>query len=385
MAWPEHTLTTIRRLDTIQRELGDRYVDRDPAIRLLVLAAVCREHLLLIGPPGTAKTGLIDQFCRSVNAVQFRYLLTRFTEPSELFGPLDIKEFEAGNYRINTRNMLPEAQIAFLDEVFQGSSAILNTLLTLLNERKFHNGEKEKEKKDVPLISLYGATAAPPEDPALLPFSDRFLLRLEMTPVSDDRLGDLLEVGWEGERTSLAGATAEPAPPVTPAELRDLAAQLRNVEVKPVIPVYQQLIRELRAQGVTLSDRRVVRGLKLVAAACLLREADIASAVDLWPLQHFWTSPDDAQLIQQAVANRVADDPGTPSRPGRTPVEILADASYEVGQLTSGRFGVTDGLVTATLQILGRLRRELLTGHPAAAQELAAIDRLIEDVEALYP
>jgi MoxR-like ATPase len=383
MAWPEQTITTIRRLDTIQRELGDRYVDRDKAIRLLVLATVCQEHLLLIGPPGTAKTGLVDQFCRSVGAQQFRYLLTRFTEPSELFGPLDIEQFQAGTYRIKTENMLPEAEIAFLDEVFQGSSAILNTLLTLLNERRFDNGAEGK--KDVPLISLYGATAVPPEDPALLPFSDRFLLRLELARVGDNRLADLLEVGWEGERAILAHDAARPVPPVAPSELRDLTAQVRHVELKPVFPVYQQLIRELRAQGVMLSDRRVVRGLKLVAAACMLREADIASAVDLWPLEHFWTDPEDADLIQQAIAERIADDPGAPSRPGRVPAEILADARFEVDQLNSGRFAITDGLITATLQILGRLHRELRAGHPAATQERADIDRLIEEVEALYP
>src|ERR1700677_4792230 len=167
MAWPEKTTAAIRRLSTIKRELADRYVDRDDAIDLLVLAAVCREHLLLIGPPGTAKTGLIDKFGRSIGARQFRYLLTRFTEPSELFGPLDIEEFQAGSYHIKTENMLPEAEIVFLDEVFHGSSAILNTLLTLLNERRFHNGA---EFKPTPLISLFGATATPPEDPAILPF-----------------------------------------------------------------------------------------------------------------------------------------------------------------------------------------------------------------------
>jgi MoxR-like ATPase len=385
MAWPEQTLRSIRRLDTIQRELGDRYVDRDKAIRLLVLATVCREHLLLIGPPGTAKTGLVDQFCRLVGAKQFRYLLTRFTEPSELFGPLDIEQFHAGKYRINTKNMLPRAEIAFLDEVFQGSSAILNTLLTLLNERRFDSGEEEEDSKRVPLISLYGATAALPEDPALLPFGDRFLLRLELSRVRDDRLADLLEVGWEGERMNLAGQAAGQLQPVTTAELGALTAQLRHVELKPVMPVYQQLIRELRAQGVVLSDRRVVRGLKLVAAACLLREADVASAVDLWPLEHFWSDPEDAHVIRQAIADRIAEDPSAPSRPGRTPAEILADAQFEVDQLISGRFAITEGLVTATLQTLGRLRRELYVGHPAAAEQLAAVDRLVDEVEALYP
>lgn len=382
MAWPEQTIATIRRLDTIRRELGDRYVDREEAIRLLVLAAVCREHVLLIGPPGTAKTGLMDHFCQAISARPFRYLLTRFTEPSELFGPLDIEQFQAGNYHIKTENMLPEADIAFLDEVFQGSSAILNTLLTLLNERQFHNGA---EIRQAPLISLYGATAAPPEDPALLPFSDRFLLRLEIARVGEDRLADLLDTGWEQERAVLASRSPGTVPTVTPAQLRELAAQLRHVELKPVMPVYQQLVRELRAQGVVLSDRRVVRGLKAVAAACLLREGDIASAVDLWPLRHFWTEPEDAQLIQQAVADRIADDPSVPRRPGRTPAEILAEARFETDQLNGGRFAATEGLITATLQALGRLRRELYTSHPSATGELADLDQLVEEVDAKYP
>ena len=97
----------------------------------------------------------------------------------------------------------------------------------------------------------------------------------------------------------------------------------------------------------------MVRGLKLVAAACLLRESEIASAVDLWPLQHFWTDPADAQLVQQAVADRIADDPSTPRRPVRTPTEILIMAHFEADQPISDRFPVTDGMITATLQAPG--------------------------------
>jgi MoxR-like ATPase len=382
MAWPEQTLATIRRLATIQRELGDRYVDREEAIGLLVLATVCREHMLLIGPPGTAKTGLIDQFRQSIGARQFRYLLTRFTEPSELFGPLDIEEFKAGRYRIMTENMLPDADIVFLDEVFQGSSAILNTLLTLLNERSFNNGAQTRKTS---LISLYGATAAPPEDPAVVAFSDRFLIRLELTPVREDRLADLLDVGWEQERMQIAAQPGSALQVVTTDQLTLVSGQLQHVELKRILPVYQQLVRELRAQGTTLSDRRVVRGLKLVAGACLLRESEIAAAVDLWPLRHFWTDPADAQLVRQAVAERIADDPSTPRRPARTATEILMMARDEAERSASRRFPVTEGMITAALRDLGRLRRELYTDHPAAVTEKAEIDRLIADVEALYP
>jgi MoxR-like ATPase len=381
MSWPQATISTIRRLESVQRELQDRYVDRETAARLLVLATVCREHLLLLGPPGTAKTGLADTFCRFIGARQFRYLLTRFTEPSEIFGPVDLAQFEAGTFCIQTQNMLPTAEIAFLDEVFQGSSAILNTLLTLLNERRFHNGGTPQ---DSPLISLYGASAALPDDPALLPFSDRFLLRLEVAPVGDDQLGDLLDAGWEHERAVLQDAEPAVTPLVSPEQLRALAAQVRHVELKLVKPVYHQLIQELRRQGVIVSDRRVVRGLKLVAAACLLRQSEIASSVDLWPLRHFWTSQDDAALIADAVSERIDADPAAPARPARTPEEILAAADFEAERLTSGRFTITDGAITAALTALGRLRRELLVDHPDADAAVTRIERLIDDVTELY-
>jgi MoxR-like ATPase len=163
-----------------------------------------------------------------------------------------------------------------------------------------------------------------------------------------------------------------------------VSAQLQHVELKRVMPVYQQLIRELRAQGSTLSDRRVVRGLKLVAGACLLRESELAAAVDLWPLQHFWTDPADAQPVRQAVADRIADDPSTPRRPTRTAVEIMTMARLEAEQPNTTRYPVTEGMITASLRALGQLRRELYADHPGAVAEKAEIDQLVSAVEARY-
>jgi len=124
-SWPKETVTVIERLEGIQADLCNRFVERDWAIKLLTLAAVCREHVLLVGPPGTAKTQLVTRFAECMQARQFSYLLTRFTEPSELFGPLDLERFHEGVYEIRTDGMLPMADMAFLDEVFEGSSAIL--------------------------------------------------------------------------------------------------------------------------------------------------------------------------------------------------------------------------------------------------------------------
>src|SRR5262245_13818003 len=128
MAAPLH-----ERLGELSRRLEQQFLGKDEVIRLLLVAIVAGEHVVLVGPPGTAKSALIRSFARLLKARYFEDLLTRFTEPNEVFGPVDIAAFREGTYRRNTQGMLPEAEIVFLDEVFKSNSAILNALLTLLN------------------------------------------------------------------------------------------------------------------------------------------------------------------------------------------------------------------------------------------------------------
>src|SRR5580693_9424945 len=130
------------RLAQLARSLQDRFLGKDEVIRLLMVAAIGGEHAVLIGPPGTAKSALIRTFARMMQARYFEYLLTRFTEPNEIFGPVDIAAFRDGRYERRTEGMLPDAEIVFLDEVFKSNSAILNSLLTLLNERRYTSGGK---------------------------------------------------------------------------------------------------------------------------------------------------------------------------------------------------------------------------------------------------
>jgi len=124
----------------IARVLNTHFLDKQEIIRLLVICAIAGEHMVIVGPPGTAKSALIREFARLLDARYFEYLLTRFTEPNELFGPVDIKEFREGRYTRRTENTLPEAEIVFLDEIFKSNSAILNSLLHIINERRFSNG-----------------------------------------------------------------------------------------------------------------------------------------------------------------------------------------------------------------------------------------------------
>src|SRR6476620_5106725 len=149
-------------------------IEREALVELVALAAVAREHVLVIGPPGTAKSEAVRRIATTLGGKYFEFLLGGFTEPAEIFGPVDLRKLRDGLVETETSGMLPEAEIAFLDEVFLGSTAILNTLLGLLNERRFKRGHTVV---DSPLKLCIGAANTLPEDPALAAFSDRFLLR----------------------------------------------------------------------------------------------------------------------------------------------------------------------------------------------------------------
>lgn len=362
MPWPEDIQTAIRQLAALRRELADAFTQREEAVEVLALSAVCQEHTLLLGPPGTGKTELVTRFTQALDAPLFTYLLTRFTEPSEIFGPLDLEAFQAGRYHIRTEGMLPGAAVAFLDEVFQGSSAILNTLLTLVHERVFHNGA---ERQAVPLITLVGASNELPGDTTLRAFSDRFALRVELAPVADARLDELLDKGWllelermENERRVGHGVRALPT--LVESGLRRLHERLAEVAVDGVRPLYSQILRELRAEGVTLSDRRMVKGLKLIAGAALIDNRTAAQVADLWPLKHMWTTGEDAEVLRQIIDQHLAEAGAPPASRRRPEAELRADLAL----LESRTQGLHNpGALGAHLMALGRLRREALIEH----------------------
>ncbi|MGK7877960.1 MAG: AAA family ATPase [Xenococcaceae cyanobacterium] len=366
MNWPETVDNTIKRLNSVKRILKGMFTGRDQAIDLLILATVCQEHLLLVGPPGTAKTAIINHYTDLIDAQEFSYLLTRFTEPSELFGPLDLTAFQQGTYNICTEGMLPQAQIVFLDEVFQGSSAILNSLLTILNERIFYNGS---QRQAVPLISLIGASNIVPDDPSLRAFADRFVLRLEVNKVEDDQIDELLAQGWELERERIEAAkrtvTGQPGSKVLPnVKLEDILAlhgRLLEVVLAKIQPEYSRLIRELRAEGMDFSDRRVVKGLKLIAGATLLRGATSAEIVDLWPLFHLWDRPEEGDVLKTVLQPRLEEVGLQFVDRFRSISEIIMDLETIQSQepLLS-----SESAVGAHLMALNKLRHELIANHP---------------------
>jgi MoxR-like ATPase len=272
-------------------------VERETLVESIVLAAVAGEHVLVIGPPGTAKSEAARRVARALGGRTFEYLLGRFTEPNEIFGPIDLRRLREGVVAVETSGMLPEAEIAFLDEVFLGSTAILNTLLSLLNERVFRRGSTTL---NVPLRVAIGASNALPEEESLAAFADRFLIRVFVEPVADPFLETLLAEGWAVGRAPL-----EPVPGAM-AALDALAGALRTVDMVPVRDALAHAIRLLRKADVALADRRVVRLQKLVAAAALLDGRTTATPADLWPIVSAIPTADGQLRAREALAKLLA-------------------------------------------------------------------------------
>src|ERR1700744_281244 len=227
--------------------LKELFVGKDEIINLMGICLDGGENLFLLGPPGTAKSATVRELSRLLDGQTFEYLLTRFTEPNELFGPFEIRKLREGDLVTNTAGMLPEASLIFLDELLNANSAILNSLLMVLNEKIFRRG---RETRKLPVLMVLGASNHLPEDEALQSLFDRFLLRVRCDNVDPGQLDAVLNAGWVLEQKTNADK-----PQITVEDILDLQTKTAQVNLNGIREVYIELVHQLRNSGLKVSDR----------------------------------------------------------------------------------------------------------------------------------
>ena len=291
---------TARLATEVLEPMKRAFVGKDEIIDLLGICLIGGENLFILGPPGTAKTALVHQLAARLEGRTFDYLLTRFTEPNELFGPFDIRKLREGELQTNTEGMLPEAALVFLDELLNANSAILNSLLVALNERVFRRG---KETRPLAALMFTGASNHLPEDDALNALFDRFLLRVHCDNVPDECLTDVLTAGWK------LAAVAPSKSTLHFDDLRVAQSALAGVELGAVRQPFAELVHRIRHVGIPVSDRRAVKLQRVIAASALLSGRTEARLSDLWVVRHIWDTEEQQEVLASIVDQAIGKQP----------------------------------------------------------------------------
>lgn len=285
----------VSKLQNISSELKDMFVERENVIDNSLKALITGQTVLLIGPPGTAKSALTNELCKRIdNGKYFSWLLNRTSDPAEILGPFSIKEMEKDKFLRVTTNKLPEAEIVFLDEVFKSNEPTLNILLPLINEKLFYN---DGEPVDVPLITLFAASNEFPEEDSLLALYDRMIFRMYV-----DYIGDV-QNKLKMFKSFLNKNKKAPITTVNLSELKKLRVALDRVEISDsILKEYIALMNALLREGIIVSDRRQNEGLKVLKANALLDnrlsvdENDFKSLKDV-----LWNDVDEIGIIEEIL------------------------------------------------------------------------------------
>lgn len=288
-------MTALQKIQALARDLNKILVERETQVEALLAALIAGVHVLLLGPPGVAKSLLAQTLCQAIDGARyFSWLLTKFSTPEELFGPISMQGLKKDQYRRVTTNKMPEAHLAFADELFKANSAILNALLTLINERKFYNDTI----MDCPLLTCVGASNELPQGEELGALYDRFLLRFWVKPIEDDR--------------SFIGMIDPNAPKNTVSvqltldDIAELRRQMETVKVpQEILDALREICKELRLKGINPSDRRWKSVASTLRAFALLRGNTEVTTDELEVLADMlWDRPEDRKTIQSSVAPR---------------------------------------------------------------------------------
>jgi MoxR-like ATPase len=310
-----------KRLNRFRASLSRFFVAKQELIDLMLVAAVAQEPLLLVGPPGTAKSDLVLKFKDALgiaDADYFEYMLTRFTEPSEIIGPIDINLLREGRYIRREQGKLPTAQLAFLDEIFKSNSAILNILLTIINEKKFY---QDGMPQPVRLRILFAATNEVPEQGELAALKDRFVLKAQSRSVQEEHFEELIDSGLQAEvfRSLNQKPWCEGHCSLT--DLLKANRYLTHLFGKPqrigrheeqndrqtffpaeVFREFQRLIKTLvREDRIFISDRKLVKLYKLLRVRAWLFTGGTVNRDDLRLLAYLGETNQEMDLLREKV------------------------------------------------------------------------------------
>ena len=278
------------RFGELREALNKRHIERYDEVEISLVAVLAGYHSVLIGPPGTAKSMLAEDI---VNAVQgadlFKYLFTKFTTPEEIFGPFNLALLKEGRYERITDHKAPQAHLAFFDEVFKANSAILNSCLTLMNERKFDNGT---ERVDAPLISVVAASNELPEGEELNALFDRFHFRKKVDYIHEPSnfvrmlLGDDVVI-----------------PTFTLDELLEAQQEINEVDIgDDVIETLVNIRSTMNMEGIISSDRRYRQSQLALRAMGWLHGRDHVNDDDFRILEHMlWSAPEEIKKVSRII------------------------------------------------------------------------------------
>jgi MoxR-like ATPase len=289
--------TLFTSLQTFRANLNASCLERESVIDGLLATLISQQNAFLLGEPGTGKSDLVRNLCKGISGANyFGYLLTPTTDPSEIFGPVAVTKLLNDEYIRDIKGYLPDAHIAFTDELFRGSSAILNSLLTLLNERTFNNG---KEVIDTPIQSIVAATNSWPDEESLQAFADRFLFRptVEFLKKSTSkRILDSWALGVERRPSVSVHLTLD--------QLTQLQTAARQIKVsEDFVDKYGEVWEMLSGRGITISDRRRVQILKFLRAWAIVQgDEELVPEHMHNSLVHIvYRTSDDKDIIQEIL------------------------------------------------------------------------------------
>jgi len=308
-----------KRILNIELDLKKRFFEREDVIRGLLIGLLSRQHVLLLGPPGEGKTELVTELCSGVTLKCFHWLVGKTTTPEEIFGPLSIKNYiENERYEYSTNGKLPTANIAFLDEIFKCNSAVLNLLLDIMENRRFHNGTTPQQ---VPLHMMVGASNEMPEEgEGLEALWDRFSLRYVVKPIQAKK--NFLKMIQKADK-KLTGNDSQNVY-LTLDELQEAQAKVKEIAFGKIgEDLLGQVWEAMREKGFVISDRKYSRAVDLMKANAFLAGRTEVNEEDLEILAHsFWNEEEQRLEIAKMLIQM--------SNPLEMEARELLDASVEI-------------------------------------------------------